>query len=171
MKQMFAAFASGLIFAIGLGLAGMTQPSKVVGFLDLFGDWDPSLAFVMIGAIAVNAVAYRIVAGRTAPLLGGIFQIPTRRDIDKRLVFGAALFGLGWGLMGYCPGPGIVSLASTAPSAVLFVASMFAGMYLFTLYDARVSASAPSKPIVLQPTAVSKEERHDLDVRAHRAGG
>jgi uncharacterized membrane protein YedE/YeeE len=131
--QWLVAFLSGGLFALGLGVAGMTRPEKVLGFLDLLGDWDPSLALVMVGAIAVHALAHRVRTGR--PLLGGTFQLPTRRDIDVRLVMGAALFGVGWGLAGYCPGPGLVSLAGPLPVAALFVGAMLGGMALFGWYD------------------------------------
>lgn len=140
MKAHLVSFGSGLLFALGLGIAGMTQPSKVIGFLNFFGGWDPSLAFVMVGAIGVNTVVWRLVKGRKAPLLGGRFLVPTRRDIDARLVGGAALFGVGWGLGGFCPGPGLVSLASLQLPAVAFVVAMFAGMGLFELAERTVLA-------------------------------
>lgn len=129
--EVLVSFASGLLFAIGLAVAGMTQPAKVVGFLDVAGDWDPSLAFVMLGAIAVYFVANRLVSKRAAPLVGSMFHLPTRRDIDPKLVVGAGLFGIGWGLAGYCPGPGLSSLGTGAVNALVFVASMSAGMLLF----------------------------------------
>ena len=106
----------------------MTQPAKVTGFLDLFGTWDASLAFVMVGAIAVYAVLYRLTARRTGPLFDTRFHVPTRKDLDSRLVLGAGVFGIGWGLAGYCPGPGLVSAAAGGLSAVVFVASMALGM-------------------------------------------
>lgn len=129
--EVLLSFASGLLFAVGLAIAGMTQPSKVVGFLDVAGDWDPSLAFVMMGAIAVYVVANRLVARRSAPLVGSVFHLPTRRDIEPKLVVGAGLFGIGWGLAGYCPGPGLSALAAGGLPVVLFVASMAAGMLVF----------------------------------------
>lgn len=129
--EVFVAFASGLLFAVGLAVAGMTQPAKVVGFLDVAGRWDPSLAFVMIGAIAVYSVANRLVQRRAAPLVGSAFHLPTRRDIEPRLVLGAGLFGIGWGLAGYCPGPGLSALVTGSFRALSFVASMAAGMLLF----------------------------------------
>lgn len=127
MKSLGASFASGALFAAGLGVAGMTKPSKVVGFLDLFGAWDASLAFVMIGAIAVHLVAHRLILRRRSPLFDIRFHLPTRKDIDLRLVLGAALFGVGWALGGFCPGPGLVAAASGAIPAVLFVVGMTAG--------------------------------------------
>ena len=130
MKRNAAAFGAGALFAVGLTVSGMTRPAKVVGFLDLAGDWDASLAFVMMGAIAVHFVAYRLVLRRPAPLFDGSFHLPTRRDIDLRLVLGAAVFGVGWGLGGYCPGPGLVSAAAGALGAVVFVVGMTVGMLI-----------------------------------------
>lgn len=129
--EFVVSFASGALFSVGLAVAGMTKPSKVVGFLDIAGDWDPSLAFVMMGGIAVYFVANRLVKGRSAPLAGGSFHLPTRRDIEPNLVLGAALFGIGWGLAGYCPGPGLTSLGTGATKSALFVLSMSVGMVLF----------------------------------------
>lgn len=130
MKPLFAAFGAGLLFGLGLGLSGMTLPAKVTAFLDITGAWDPSLAFVMVGAIGVHFVLFRVVTKRVGPLFGGLFQIPRRSDIDLPLVLGAALFGIGWGLGGYCPGPGLASLATLGWPALLFVAAMTAGMKL-----------------------------------------
>jgi uncharacterized membrane protein YedE/YeeE len=128
------AFIVGAIFAVGLGISGMTQPAKVIGFLDLFGSWDPTLMFVMIGAMVMYFVFYRVVRGH-APILSEHFRIPTSRQIDKRLVTGAAMFGVGWGLAGFCPGPGLASIGNGAPSVLIFVGAMVAGMYLFTITD------------------------------------
>ena len=108
----------------------MTQPQKVIGFLDVFGSWDPSLAFVMVGAIGVHMIGFKLVTKRPSPLFAEKFQIPTRRDLDKRLIMGSAIFGIGWGLAGYCPGPAITSLVTLSPAVFLFVATMGAGMYL-----------------------------------------
>lgn len=135
MNLLFIAFVSGLVFALGLGLGGMTQPAKVTAFLDFAGDWDPSLAFVMIGAIGVYATLYRFIRRLPSPLFSTTFALPTRTDIDPRLVGGAALFGVGWGLAGFCPGPALTSLASGETSVLLFVVSMLAGMYLYKLVD------------------------------------
>jgi len=145
-RRLIATFFAGLIFSVGLGVAGMTQPAKVVGFLDLTGDWDPSLAFVMGGAIAVHFVAYRLVPRLGSPLFAERFGIPTRRDVDPRLVSGAVLFGAGWGLGGFCPGPALVSLTGGAQSALIFVAAMLGGMVLFQLADSlRVSLQRRSE--------------------------
>lgn len=122
------AFVVGVVFALGLGLGGMTQPARVLGFLDATGAWDPSLALVMAGAVAVYGVTFPFVMRRGRPVFGAAFGVPTRRDVDARLVGGAVIFGVGWGLAGLCPGPALVALASGAPRVVLFVAAMLLGM-------------------------------------------
>lgn len=139
-KPNIVALVSGLLFALGLGLAGMTQPEKVINFLDVAGDWDPSLAFVMGGAILVYMPILRAVKARGRAMLTPTLQLPTRSDLDARLIVGAALFGIGWGWAGYCPGPALVSLTSLTGPALLFGAAMFAGMGLHTLYERRKSA-------------------------------
>jgi len=128
MKNHLAIFLAGVIFALGLGVSGMTQPAKVVGFLDITGAWDPSLAFVMIGAIAVHTLAYRLVPSMKSPVLVSQFGIPSRTDITSRLIGGAVLFGLGWGLSGFCPGPALTSLPAGDGSTLLFVGAMLSGM-------------------------------------------
>ena len=130
MKASLVAFASGIVFALGLGISGMTRPIKVIGFLDFAGKWDASLAFVMIGAVAVYFIAYRLVRRRTAPMLAERFSVPEWKDIDRNLIVGAAIFGAGWGLGGFCPGPAITSLASGAAPVAVFVIAMAAGIYL-----------------------------------------
>jgi uncharacterized membrane protein YedE/YeeE len=122
------AFVSGLLFAAGLGIGEMTQPPRVLGFLDVAGRWDPTLAFVMAGAVTVYAIAVRMAARQARPVYAPVFALPTRRDIDPPLVLGAAIFGVGWGIAGLCPGPGVTALASGRPSAILFVAAMLVGM-------------------------------------------
>jgi uncharacterized membrane protein YedE/YeeE len=124
-------FFVGLLFGWGLLISGMTDPSKVIGFLDLAGSWDPSLAMVMGGAIAVGFFAFGTAKKRTSNFFGGALHLPTSSDIDKRLLLGSLLFGAGWGLAGFCPGPGIVSMADGQPKAVVFVAAMIAGMLVF----------------------------------------
>jgi len=131
MKRILFTLGTGFIFGLGLMLSGMAQPQKVIGFLDLRGDWDPSLAFVMMGAIAVHFLAYRVVARVPKPLWGGAWALPTRRDVDGRLLVGAALFGAGWGLGGYCPGPALTT-ASSGMGAAVFTLSMLVGMGLYT---------------------------------------
>lgn len=140
MKRELVALASGLLFALGLGISGMTQPAKVIGFLDFAGRWDASLAFVMVGAIAVNLVVFRsLVRGRRASLSGEVFRLPTKRDIDGRLVAGAAIFGIGWGLGGYCPGPGLTSLATMGVGPLVFVLAMAGGIFLHAAIFSRSS--------------------------------
>jgi uncharacterized protein len=128
-------FFVGLLFGLGLLLSGMTDPGKVLGFLDLFGTWDPSLAFVMGGAIAVGFFAFALARQRTTNLLGGALHLPKATQIDKRLVIGGLTFGAGWGLAGFCPGPGIVSMASGEWKAAVFVAAMVVGMVIFEVAE------------------------------------
>ena len=123
-----SAVASGLLFGAGLVISGMTQPQKVLGFLDPLGRFDASLIFVMLGAIAVHFIAYRVRARRAAPLFSTKFFVPTRRDIDAKLLAGAFIFGAGWGLGGYCPGPAITSLPGGGLPALAFVSAMLLGM-------------------------------------------
>ncbi|MDB4995294.1 MAG: hypothetical protein JWM74_2726 [Myxococcaceae bacterium] len=130
VKQRAPLLVAGALFGIGLAIAGMTRPEKVTGFLDITGAWDPSLAFVMLGAIGVHFVLHRLVLRRTAPLFDDRFHLPTRRDIDPRLLVGAGLFGVGWGLGGFCPGPALTSAAAGALPALVFVAAMIAGMLI-----------------------------------------
>jgi uncharacterized membrane protein YedE/YeeE len=130
-----SAFIVGLIFGIGLIFGGMTNPAKVIGFLDISGNWDPSLAFVMGGAILVGVIAFRFAKQRTTSFVGGAMHLPTSNDIDKRLVIGSVLFGAGWGMAGFCPGPAITSLGTGNPKAVIFVVAMLAGMAIFELAD------------------------------------
>ena len=130
MQSLFAALAAGLLFGVGLSLAGMTDPSVVLGFLDLFGRWNPSLLFVMGGAVTITFIGYRLAFARGAPLFAPRFTLPALPHIDAPLVIGAALFGLGWGLAGYCPGPVIASLVSFNTDVLLFVAAMVLGMLL-----------------------------------------
>ena len=130
-----AAFAAGLVFGVGLILSGMTDPGTVIGFLDIAGNWDPSLAFVMGGAIFVGFFAFRLAGKRAQTFLGGVMRLPDRRDIDTRLVGGSVLFGIGWGLAGFCPGPALVSLASGTGKAAIFVVAMLGGMLIYTALD------------------------------------
>lgn len=125
----FAALAGGL-FGAGLVISGMAQPVRVLGFLTATAGWDPSLAFVMIGAVAAYALALRVRARRAAPWFDAAFHLPTRRDVDAPLVVGAAIFGVGWGIAGLCPGPSLVNLGAGNPSAIAFVAAMLVGMLL-----------------------------------------
>lgn len=133
--NLFSAFAAGLVFGVGLILSGMTDPGKVIGFLDVAGDWDPSLAFVMGGAILVGFFAFRFAGKRATTFLGSALQLPHNRAIDKRLVAGSVVFGIGWGLAGFCPGPALVSFGSGVDQAAAFVAAMLGGMLLYTAAD------------------------------------
>lgn len=129
------AFIAGLVFGIGLLLGGMTDPAKVLGFLDLAGNWDPSLAFVMGGAVLVGLVAFRIAGGRERSLLGEAMRLPTATRIDRRLVLGSIAFGVGWGVAGFCPGPALASLATGGTRVLLFTGAMLAGMAVFELLE------------------------------------
>ncbi len=136
---------AGLVFGLGLILSGMANPAKVLGFLDLAGPWDPSLALVIGGAIAVGFFAFLVAKNRTRSLLGAEMRLPTAANIDRRLVTGGVLFGMGWGLAGFCPGPGLVALGMGEPKAAVFVLAMLAGMAVFELLGkARKQTSAQS---------------------------
>lgn len=153
MKAIASAVFAGVCFGIGLAISGMTKPGKVSGFLDVAGAWDPSLAFVMIGAIAVHLVAHRIIVRRSSPLFDRRFHLPTRRDLDVRLVLGAAIFGVGWALAGFCPGPGLVTAASGSIAAVVFVAGMTIGTKLehfaTRLWSKNDEPAEPTPPVRL----------------------
>lgn len=136
----FFALLAGAVFGIGLILSGMADPAKVLGFLDLAGAWDPSLAFVMGGAILVGVVAFTFARKRTVSLLGLPMRMPTATRVDRRLVGGGLLFGIGWGIAGFCPGPALVALGMGEEKALVFVGAMLAGMALFELYDRRYAA-------------------------------
>ncbi len=136
-----AAAMIGALFAIGLAISGMTDANKVVGFLDLSAGWDPSLALVMVGGIGAHWASWRFAVTDGQPLFGTAFHLPTRTDIDARLVLGAALFGMGWGLGGFCPGPGIVSATTGTAPALVFIVGMTLGMWI---HSALPSPAAPS---------------------------
>ncbi|HEY0846633.1 MAG TPA: DUF6691 family protein [Noviherbaspirillum sp.] len=130
-----ASLVSGLLFGIGLIVSGMSDPGKVLGFLDLAGKWNPSLALVMGGALLVGLVAFSVARRRTMTFLGGAMHMPTLRDVDRRLVLGSVAFGAGWGLAGFCPGPALVSLAAGEVKALVFVVAMLGGMVLYELAE------------------------------------
>jgi len=132
-----ASFVCGLIFGVGLLISGMTQPAKVLGFLDIFGRWDPTLSFVMAAALVVSGIGFALMRQRRQPVLAPVYQWPTRTDIDRPLVVGSGLFGTGWGLIGLCPGPALVNLASLMPSVMVFVLAMAAGMIVEDLWERR----------------------------------
>jgi uncharacterized membrane protein YedE/YeeE len=128
MRRALVAGGAGALFGVGLCLSGMTEPAKVLGFLDVFGHWDPSMMFVMMGAVLVHLVLYRLIRRREQPLFDTKFHLPTASGIDRKLLLGAAVFGAGWGLGGFCPGPALVSLATGARSTLAFVGAMIVGM-------------------------------------------
>lgn len=132
MKKVLAAFAVGVIFALGLGISGMTQVTKVFGFLDVLGEWNPALMFVMVGAILVHALAYHLIRRRNRPVLDNEFHLPQKKGFSGSLIVGAIIFGAGWGLAGFCPGPAVVSLASFETRPWIFVLFMLVGMKIFS---------------------------------------
>ncbi len=141
----FFALLAGAVFGIGLILSGMADPAKVLGFLDLAGAWDPSLALVMVGAILVGSIAFAFARRRTVSLLGLQMRLPTATKVDRRLVGGSVLFGVGWGIAGFCPGPALVALGMGEAKALVFVVAMLAGMGLFELLDRSIAArTAPA---------------------------
>lgn len=131
--QRISEFIVGLLFGVGLMLSGMTDPAKVIGFLNVFGNWDPSLAFVMGGAIAVGFFAFAVAKKRTTSFFGGALHLPNAHQIDRRLVIGSLVFGAGWGLAGFCPGPALVSMAAGQDKALVFVLAMVFGMIAYEL--------------------------------------
>ena len=135
----FTALLSGLVFGLGLIVSGMANPAKVLGFLDLAGAWDPSLALVMAGAIGVGFFAFLVAKKRTRSFIGAEMKLPTASAIDGRLLAGSALFGAGWGVAGFCPGPGLVALGMGEPKALVFVAAMLVGMVIFSWRESRQS--------------------------------
>lgn len=133
----FNAFVVGLLFGLGLIISGMANPEKVIGFLDLAGAWDPSLAFVMAGAILIGTIGFTFAKKRRFSLLGAPMRLPSATKLDARLLLGSLVFGIGWGLSGFCPGPAVVSAAAGQPKAWLFVISMLSGMALYTVLERR----------------------------------
>jgi uncharacterized membrane protein YedE/YeeE len=133
MMSALVSFISGVVFAVGLGIGGMTQPAKVIGFLDFAGNWDPSLAFVMLGAVGVHSLFYRMSRNRSFTRSSVAVSLPSRSQIDSRLIGGSIVFGVGWGIAGYCPGPAITSVASGNFSALIFFMAMIAGIFAFDL--------------------------------------
>ncbi|HOZ34797.1 MAG TPA: YeeE/YedE family protein [Tabrizicola sp.] len=142
--RLVSAFAIGLIFGLGIAVSGMINPAKVLNFFDLAGTWDPSLAFVMAGALAVVIPGYRLVFRRPAPVLEPAFQVPQSRVIDQRLILGSATFGIGWGIAGFCPGGALPALGTGDPLVLLFIAALTAGMLAARLAQARTPSAARS---------------------------
>jgi uncharacterized membrane protein YedE/YeeE len=137
-KNSFVALIVGLLFALGLGISGMTQPEKVIGFLDVTESWDPSLLFVMIGAVGFHFITYHLIRRRSSPLFSTNWHVPTRRDLTPALLIGSLIFGVGWGLAGYCPGPAITALASFETKPIIFVLGLLLGMGLFKVVDRKL---------------------------------
>lgn len=157
MKKLFVAFFGGALFSIGLGVSGMTDPNKVIGFLDVTGSWDPSLAFVMGGAMVPNIILFRFILKRDKPLFDDRFHLPTKTGLDGSLIGGAALFGVGWGMSGYCPGPAIASVAGGGSSAILFVATMIVGVFLHrVVWQGIVSSRSTGKTASSDVSAVPR---------------
>ena len=146
LVSLLASLLAGLVFGLGLIVSGMADPAKVLGFLDPAGPWDPSLAFVMAGAIAVGALAFAMAGKRTVSFLGAAMKLPMSRDIDRRLVIGSVVFGMGWGIAGFCPGPGLVALGMGEVKALVFVVAMLLGMGAFELLERR-KQSASVQPV------------------------
>jgi hypothetical protein len=146
---MIASLLSGLVFGAGLLISGMVKPTKVLAFLDIFGAWDPSLAVVMVAALAVSAPGFMLANGRSRPLLAVQSIWPTKTHIDRPLIVGAALFGIGWGLAGLCPGPALENLATLSPGVIGFVAAMAAGMILQNIWQRSRSVTSPEKALAI----------------------
>lgn len=141
MVQLAAAFVVGIIFALGLAVSEMINPARVIGFLDVAGRWDPTLLLVMTGALAVTVPLFPAILRRSKPFLAARYSLPTQTRIDWRLIIGAAIFGAGWGLAGFCPGPALAALASGSPSVILFVLAMIAGQWLAARFETRSKTS------------------------------
>ena len=140
--SILTALLAGLVFGLGLIISGMANPAKVLGFLDLAGAWDPSLALVMAGAIGAGFIPFLLARNRTRSLIGLQMMLPTAKGIDRRLIVGSSVFGIGWGIAGFCPGPGLVAIGMGEPKALLFVAAMLVGMGLFELLEQRQDSAA-----------------------------
>ena len=159
VKSNLAAFGAGILFALGLGISGMARPEKVIGFLNITGDWDPSLAFVMVGAIAVHTLFYQLwLKQKSKPLLAASFSIPTNKKIDSRLVIGSSLFGIGWGLSGFCPGPALLSTMSLNRTSLIFVLAMIAGMVLYHFFER-------ARQSLHQAQSTAKDHKKSISVR------
>ena len=146
MMEACSSFLTALIFALGLGISGMINPNKVLAFLDLAGHWDPSLAFVMLGAVGVSFVLSRFILKRRSPIVGGEWDVPRKKELDPPLIIGALLFGVGWGLAGFCPGPALVGLAFGKTQVFVFVAAMcFGGLVHYLEHVLLKKVSLPKR--------------------------
>ena len=147
MPRMIVALFAGALFGLGLAVSGMTNPAKVIGFLDVAGEWDPTLAFVMGGALLVTIPTFRLILGRPRPILADGFALPTKSALDGRLLGGAALFGVGWGLSGFCPGPAVAALVTGLAPVFVFVAAMMVGMVLYAwVFERPVRGGVEAEP-------------------------
>lgn len=152
-KNLILSFLSGIIFSIGLGISGMTNPDKVKGFLDILGKWEADLAFVMGSAMFVTFISYQIVNKMKKPLFEKSFSIPNNKKIDYKLIGGSALFGLGWGISGFCPGPALTSLVTFKPEVILFIVSMFTGFFIYN----KIQAFEFNKSNILKQKSLSSD--------------
>ena len=156
MKRLAVAFVAGIVFAVGLGISGMTDPARILGFLDVAGHWDPSLAFVMVGAIAIHLGPAQWALRARRPLWSDAFALPTRTAVDGRLLAGSILFGIGWGIAGYCPGPAIVNLVAPSRPLLAFVAAMVIGTGVFRASEGHaMDAVCPPSPLAPRPPSRS----------------
>ncbi len=146
MPAQLTGFLAGLLFGLGLAVSQMINPNKVIGFLNVAGDWDPSLALVLFAAVSVNFIGFRWTKRRTRPLFADVFHLPTRADLDSRLIAGAAVFGVGWGLGGYCPGPALAALSIGSWEPVIFVGAMLIGSLLARLYEKNTLPAKEATP-------------------------
>jgi uncharacterized protein len=137
MVQLAAAFTTGFIFALGLTVSQMINPARVIGFLDVAGHWDPTLLLVMASALAVTVPLFPVILRQSKPFLAAKFSLPTQTRVDRRLILGAVIFGVGWGLAGFCPGPALAALASGSPGVILFVLAMLSGQWLLSRFETR----------------------------------
>lgn len=150
-KALATAFVAGLLFSVGLGISGMTQPEKVSGFLDVFGQWDPALMGVMGGGILVALIFFRRVMARGVPVFATYFDVPNRKDITPSLVAGSAMFGIGWGIAGYCPGPAVASLVTGSSEVLVFFAAMIGGMMLFRVLEPVIRPASQQRDGMMGP--------------------
>jgi uncharacterized protein len=153
LPRTLAALTCGLVFGLGLAVSGMMNPAKVIGFLDVAGSWDPTLAFVMAGALLITVPAYRVTLGRRRPVLDSDFSLPTRTRLDAPLIWGSALFGVGWGLVGFCPGPAVAAVVTGLPAVLGFVAAMLAGMALHAVVSGERPVRKGSSSDAVDPAA------------------
>lgn len=149
--RIFIAIIAGLLFGVGMGLSQMMDPARAIGFMDITGVWDPTLLFVLPGALLVAAIAFRFILRRPRPVLDAKFYVPSRRDIDRPLIMGAAIFGIGWGISGYCPGPAVSGLTLGTVNPYIFLVSLVAGSFTYNWFSARGKRAQQSMPVSSTP--------------------